>query len=255
MDLRFSVSLYSSGVVKTFILRWLLVLGWIGLLGGVILVLSGIDAGIAEPPKFLEPNTWLDWIQGLTAFEAFTSLARVFVLALGWYLLVVSVLVALTQAKPAGLPARLVSRLALPALRRGMKYLMAPTLMGISVMGPSMAISPVGASDIESSGIESNTVASSAPTMTRIETGRDASVVPVANPIREWKVKPGDHLWAIAETVMSEAGASNLDNAQVGRYWAELIEANRDRLPDPANPDLIFADQLLVIPSPTVASR
>lgn len=255
MDSRFSVPASSSDVVKLFILRWLLVFGWIGFLGGVIFVLGGIDAGIAEPPKFLEPNTWLDWIQGLTAFEAFTSLARVFVLALGWYLLVVSVLVALTQAKPAGLPARLVSRVALPALRRGMKYLMAPTLMGISVMGSSMAISPVGASGIESSGNESNTVASPAPTMIRIETGRDASIVPVANPIREWKVKPGDHLWAIAETVMSEEGASNLDNAQVGRYWLELVEANRDRLPDPANADLIFTDQILVIPSPTMASR
>jgi nucleoid-associated protein YgaU len=31
-------------------------------------------------------------------------------------------------------------------------------------------------------------------------------------------------------------------------YWRALVEANRDRLVDPDNPDLIFSGQQLVLP-------
>jgi nucleoid-associated protein YgaU len=34
----------------------------------------------------------------------------------------------------------------------------------------------------------------------------------------------------------------------VGRYWRRLIDANRDRLVDPGNPDLLLPGQELVLP-------
>ena len=53
-------------------------------------------------------------------------------------------------------------------------------------------------------------------------------------------VAPGDSFWSIAA---DEAGDRDL----VG-YWRALIEANRDRLVDPTNPDLLYPDQVLVLP-------
>ncbi|MBI3256552.1 MAG: LysM peptidoglycan-binding domain-containing protein [Actinobacteria bacterium] len=78
-------------------------------------------------------------------------------------------------------------------------------------------------------------------------TGEDG---PAAEGGREWTVRPGDHLWGIAEAVMAEHGSPQASEADIAHYWAALIAANRDRLADPANPDLIFSDQVLLIPVP-----
>jgi hypothetical protein len=40
-------------------------------------------------------------------------------------------------------------------------------------------------------------------------------------------------------------------SGSVPAYWARLIEANRSRLPDPADPSLLFPGDVLVLPAPT----
>ncbi|MGC1512799.1 MAG: LysM domain-containing protein [Acidimicrobiales bacterium] len=83
-------------------------------------------------------------------------------------------------------------------------------------------------------------------------TGEDT---PPATGGSEWTVRPGDHLWGIAESVMAEHGFHRASEADIARYWAALIAANRDRLADAANPDLIFTDQVLLVPAPVGSSR
>jgi LysM domain len=61
--------------------------------------------------------------------------------------------------------------------------------------------------------------------------------VPAAD---EVVVAPGDSFWSIA---VDEA-----DGRQVTTYWRAMIEANRDRLVDPSNPDLLYPDQVLRLP-------
>lgn len=63
-----------------------------------------------------------------------------------------------------------------------------------------------------------------------------------------WTVELGDHLWAIAAEVVGERGGAP-DDGDVARYWEQLIAANRDRLVDPSNPDLLFPGQELVLPA------
>jgi nucleoid-associated protein YgaU len=53
-------------------------------------------------------------------------------------------------------------------------------------------------------------------------------------------VERGDSFWSIA---VEEAGERELV-----RYWRALIEANRDRLVDPSNPDLLHPGQVLRLP-------
>lgn len=61
------------------------------------------------------------------------------------------------------------------------------------------------------------------------------------------QVVAGEHFWAIAERVVRDVDpAASL--AAVTAYWASLIDANLDRLPDPSNPDLVFVGQQLVLP-------
>ena len=64
-----------------------------------------------------------------------------------------------------------------------------------------------------------------------------------------WVVEPGDHLWSIASDTLEESwGRSTLSDAEIVGYWRVLIEANRDRLVEPDNPDLILPGQEFVLP-------
>jgi hypothetical protein len=64
----------------------------------------------------------------------------------------------------------------------------------------------------------------------------------------EWVVRPGEHFWSIAAAHLSAAWGTKPELRQVGRYWRALVAANRDRLADPANPDLLFPGQRLRLP-------
>jgi hypothetical protein len=63
-----------------------------------------------------------------------------------------------------------------------------------------------------------------------------------------WTVRPGDHLWAIAEAVVGPTADGPVDEAAVARYWESLVELNRSRLADPGNADLLFAGQVMLLP-------
>ncbi len=63
-----------------------------------------------------------------------------------------------------------------------------------------------------------------------------------------WTVRSGDHLWHIAEATLVVRGGAAPDEATTAIYWRRLIAANRDRLVDPSNPDLILPGQVFVLP-------
>lgn len=65
----------------------------------------------------------------------------------------------------------------------------------------------------------------------------------------EVTVVAGDHLWRIAATALRGRLGREPTDAEVVPYWQRLIVENRDRLVDRDNPDLIFADQVLRLPS------
>ena len=68
-----------------------------------------------------------------------------------------------------------------------------------------------------------------------------------------WTVALGDNLWRIAESVLERSSGQAPSPAAVVPYWRSLIEANRSRLRDPADPGLIFAGQVLALPHPPAA--
>lgn len=59
---------------------------------------------------------------------------------------------------------------------------------------------------------------------------------------RTWTIRPGDSFWSIAEEVTQGSAA--------GAYWSRLVQANRDRLVEPDDPDLLFPGQSVVLPPP-----
>jgi hypothetical protein len=87
-------------------------------------------------------------------------------------------------------------------------------------------------------------------------TGRPGSrrLVPASpeesGPTRTWTVRPGDSLWSIAEMTLSAAWAHPPGRRDLARYWWRVVQTNRPSLPVPANPDLLFPGDEVVIPTP-----
>ena len=63
-----------------------------------------------------------------------------------------------------------------------------------------------------------------------------------------YTVEPGDSLWSIAERVLIDRTGAESTDGEIADYWASVIDANRDRLVDPDNPDLILPGQVMLVP-------
>jgi nucleoid-associated protein YgaU len=65
-----------------------------------------------------------------------------------------------------------------------------------------------------------------------------------------WVAEPGDSMWSKAESVLTDAWHRSPSDREVVGYWQALVEANRSRLADPHNADLIFVGQWFEVPAP-----
>jgi nucleoid-associated protein YgaU len=179
---------------------------------------------------------------------AFALLRGVALLAAGYAALLGVIGVVAVLAK-SSLLAELAVRLTLPSLRP----LVAPVAAFTLTVGSAL---PAGASG----GPES------APRPPVMQVSRDAPsgaggapVMHLAPPVAaappvpppaaaSYTVGAGDSFWSIAaETVQRATGHAPTD-AQVVPYWRVLIEANRDRLLVPGDPDLIYPGQTFTVP-------
>jgi hypothetical protein len=61
------------------------------------------------------------------------------------------------------------------------------------------------------------------------------------------EVVAGDSFWTLAGALAGSGGTA--DTAEVTIVWSALIDANRDRLVEPGNPDLLHVGQVLVVPT------
>jgi nucleoid-associated protein YgaU len=166
-------------------------------------------------------------------------------LVLGTYLAASVAAGAVAHGLRLGRAARVVDALSLPAARRLVGAALGVGVMG--VMGGSLlAVGPTPAG------------ASSVPVMRRLD---DSAPPPAATPepepapaptanasASEWTVRPGDHFWRIAEEVLTERRQRPPTDAETDPYWRRLVDANRQRLVDRDNPDLLFPGQVLVVP-------
>jgi hypothetical protein len=63
-------------------------------------------------------------------------------------------------------------------------------------------------------------------------------------------VARGESFWSIAEQIVGGRLGRLPTTAEVARYWTALIAANSSRLPFPAQPNLLYAGTVLVLPPP-----
>lgn len=244
--------------------RWRasLLLGlWI--IGGLLALRALWSVGgtrLAPPP--LDPHVWPQWWTGRDPLDAVAGVMRVVTMGAVGYLVLVAVAHggaclwghAGLQRRTARLNPRFVTALAaVAALGSG------PAVGATS--GPASPGSPTGGGAtmtlVESGATADDGAGRSGEgaTMTLLDDrGADpgraspvsAATVP-SGPLTV-TVRPGDHFWSIAERSVALAVGAPPTEEQVRTYWVALVEANRDRLVDPDNADLILPGQELVLP-------
>ncbi|HZN14507.1 MAG TPA: hypothetical protein VFB78_09595 [Acidimicrobiales bacterium] len=70
------------------------------------------------------------------------------------------------------------------------------------------------------------------------------------SPPATWTIRPGDHFWRMAAAVLAEAWGRQPTASEITPYWRDVVEANRSRLHDPANANLVYPAQLMLVPAP-----
>ena len=88
-----------------------------------------------------------------------------------------------------------------------------------------------------------------APSAPAPRTPTAPSGLPAAGPgLPTYTLAPGDHLWKVAEFTLAASLGPRPDEQRLGSYWWQLVEANRSRLPDPANPDFVVPGMVVILP-------
>ena len=226
---------------------------------------AAIAIGVAAIPSaaggpLSDPMSFLVWWDSVGTASAAITIVHLFAIAGFAYVAVVAALVAVADIFRLGALRHTVLRAATPRLRR---TLTAGAFVAVSAAAPAIA---------DESSIIITDIGSAAPSITEIVL-HDVGPVPVpptavpfespdTNPATppadfaalsttdSWSVKPGDNLWAIAETVVAERSGTQT-RGSVAAYWGALLEANADRLVDP---DLIMPGQMLTLPPLTAGS-
>ena len=137
----------------------------------------------------------------------------------------------------------------------------APAAGGPAAAGPVTAGRPGRSSKTPSqapaAGTRPSARRSATPSGARISaqsSGTGATAAPGQAGRQGWLVQPGDNLWSIAETTLTEAWDRPPPEPVLGQYWWQVVETNRPHLPDPDDPNLLFAGDWVTLPPPPPAA-
>jgi nucleoid-associated protein YgaU len=245
--------------------------GWMVLLTGTVGVLHLVGRGPLATPPVTRPGDLAGWLgQRSPTILAFGFL-RLAAMGLAWYLLATTL---------AGLVARMcgqarwsaaVDAVSPAAIRRVLQGAAGLTVATAVTSAQSAAwasprlqaapggqpapimrrlpSAPVPASDTG----PQVTADTTAPTMRAGPAGDGGGTPaptppPATAPPATWIVRPGDNLWSVAESTLARAWHRAPSDTEVDTYWTGLIAANRVRLANRDDPDLVFPGQVFVLP-------
>lgn len=239
---------------------WVLVLLAVAVGGGTVL------DGPLSPPALGDPGSWGAWAAERSPLHAAFAVVGLTLVVVAWYLLAVTAVQAAATVLGASRLISIADLLTLPAVRRSVHAMLGAGLAcsvvaaGAGRGSNPSAEAPMALVVASAPGERLPPAEPDTPVMRRLPDGaseepaalRGSAPAPAAG---EWTVAPGEHLWSVAASVLKAAWEAPADETQVASYWRRLIDANTDRLADPANPDLVFPGQRLSVVEPPPAPR
>lgn len=165
--------------------------------------------------------------------------------------------------------ARLATAMAPPRLRQALVGLIGLGVLSSAATGPAPTPDPAVASAAPAP--STSTTSSTPPPTTAVAPPATAPVPPPPSPATAppspataspptadapttplpnlWVMAPGDHLWGVAAEALARHYQRPARNDEIDGYWRRLVEMNRGSLIDPDNPDLVFAGQVIELPT------
>lgn len=233
----------------------LVLLGWLLGLVAAIAALTLAGRGALAAPSIMDPAAWGPWAQGRDALTIAFTLLRLLTLALAWYLLGATLVGGVARVARWRRLVAVADVLTVPAVRRLLQ-----SALGVGLATAALSVGSADATPPRPMPTAATlTMAAEAdpahvvmtPVSDKAETMTPVAELPVPPPAQaQWTVGSGDHFWSIAEQVLTDVWGRVPTDAEVVAYWNQLITANRDRLADPANPDLIYPGQTFRVPDP-----
>ncbi len=247
---------------------WLRTLGavaWLGLLVAMVVALHRLGSGSLSTPPLLDRAALQRWLDQRDAVTIAFAAVRVVALVLGWYLLVVTTVGLAARATRVPGLVRLADLATIPAVRRALG---AVAGVGLSASAASLVAGsllpdqapPAGEVSLAEGGVVLQRLPDQGGVVLRRLPDDEGSATmrvddhptpaDAATPPAEWTAQPGDHLWHVAEATLARSWGRAPSDAEVSPYWQQVVDANRDGLADPGNPDLILPGQVLHLPPP-----
>jgi len=253
-----------------------LAVAWLAVLAGTIVALARLGSGPLATPPLRHPQALPAWLHRCGAPTALFAVVRLLALVLAWYLLATTTIGVLARASRVPRLVATADRFTVPPIRRlltaaagaGMSLsLSGIALVPMAVAAPHRGNRPTASRSGPATGAASRRPPSvvverlpdqSGVVLERLPDDDDTATMSVEAPTTApapattatwWTVRPGESFWSEAERVArSRSGAAT--DVDISDYWTTLIEHNRDRLVDPANPDLIYPGQRFELPPP-----
>lgn len=250
-----------------------------GLFGALVCEVALIGAlhWSASPTYAIPLDGLVDWFRAGDPTVALVAVARLVALAIGYWLLVTTVLYAAAHHLGWHALTDSLRWITLPAVRRAVQGVTAMSLTSASLMGPAaVSVGPALAQDVvvaqaddtsstSEGGGESGSegyepdAAGWPEVEVEVEVGDDfwrpTSVTQVETTTtattseREADVHTvvaGDDLWKVsADHLRSVVG--EVDELQICQYWLQVIDVNRATIRS-GDPDLIFPDEQITLP-------
>ena len=234
-------------------------LAWLGLLAAALVALALVGHGqLATPPLTGGAGAVRRWAEARDAPTILVTGLRLLAMALACYLVAVTLLGAVARATRVAAAVRWTDAVTVPAVRR---------LLG-GATGLLLTAAPIALTGPHSPPAATNP----APRLSRlpdgtaprlsilppVQAGPQPGDAPLLTPLpgpppATWTVEPGDSFWRIANRTLADAWGRPPTDAEIDPYWRALIAANRAKLADPANPDLLYAGQVMTLPAPPPA--
>ncbi len=238
--------------------RLLRLTAWAVGIAVVLFALATSGQGALAPPPLESPSRWQAWFEQREPASAAFAVLRMAAVCACWYLAATTVVGAVLRLLRADVLVAVADAFTVAPVRRLLAGSLTLTLAGI---GPTATLArrpagPVHHVHLVATSTSTSVPAASTPdtiTMRRIPPPDAEPDAPVADPpavqsADRWTVQPGDCFWTIADDVLQRAWGRAPTDAEIVPYWQRLIEANRSELADPANPHLIFPDQVFTVP-------
>lgn len=251
---------------------------WLVSLAVTIVAFTSMGGGQLAAPSVIDPGAWGGWAADRDAVVATVAVLRLVVLAMAWYLVGVTTIGAVARVARCAHLVRVADALSVTAVRRVLQASLGVGLATTVVVSTTGAVAPASPGPTIVRAVAQTPEAADTPRMRPVDlpaAPTAAAPAPAMTPLADRAtpdlpppgMRPlpvdgpaapdtagtvtvafGDHLWSIAERHLGDLRGTAVPDDDVTDYWRRLVEANRDRLVDPANPDLILPGQQFVLP-------